>query len=69
MEKCLYDLSGRPARTADIEKPLKAVAAYTKVSLDYAREHKQLILNQGEGQGFVFVINEKRKRSEKQREL
>lgn len=53
----------------DVKDPDKSIRIFIKLRLDYAREHRELILAQGRDVGFDFGINIKRKFFRQQRDV
>ncbi len=53
----------------DVDDPVDAITTFIKVHIEYARNHKELILTQGREQGFTFGIEIKRELFKEQRAI
>jgi AcrR family transcriptional regulator len=69
MKERMDDLSAELERAIDIGKPQDAIVSYIKIHLEYAKQHRELILTYNKDQGFSFGVDLKRKFAKKQRRL
>lgn len=69
MKERMDDLSAELERAIDIGKPQDAIVSYIKIHLEYAKQHRELILTYNKDQGFSFGVDLKRKFAKKQRKL
>jgi AcrR family transcriptional regulator len=70
MKNRLDDLAGRTREALkDVKDPAEAVRIFIKLRLNYAREHRELILALGRDHGFGFGIDIKRKFFRQQRKV
>jgi AcrR family transcriptional regulator len=70
MKTRLDDLASRTIEALkDVKDPAEAIRIFIKLRLNYAREHRELILALGRDLGFGFGINIKRKFFRQQREV
>jgi len=66
----LDDLAGRTTEALkDVKDPAEAMRTFLKLRLNYAREHRELILALGRDPGFGFGIDVKRKFFRQQRQV
>ncbi len=70
MKNRLDDLMGKTREALkDVRDPAEAIKIFLKLRLNYAREHRELILAMGRDHGFGFGIDIKRKFFRQQREI
>ncbi|MBI5205369.1 MAG: TetR/AcrR family transcriptional regulator [Nitrospirae bacterium] len=70
MKSRMGDFAGKTMESVkDINDPAKALGIFIAMSLNYAKNHKELILVQGREHGFAFGLEMKRKFFRKQRGL